>query len=260
MPSNTSLNILAGMRAVTAWQQQIVKNAQGYLMPGYNTEQTVFGSTGGTSLSQGEVGTPTQGSRNPTSGGSDTLEIAGTQIEFQQGQLDPADSPTSLGIQGGGFFILAQNLQSGTKLFLTRNGDFHYDASGRLVNAQGLFVVGGSGTLTNPPTPVMNPGDGTVNLSNLTLGIVPSPNGLVNSGYGSTTYALTPASGAIQAFPDGAAQVGFTQANTLEQVPRGGIVAELDVQTTDAANTYKMFKNLMDSYNTMMDDANQLVK
>ena len=34
--SNVQYSLLAGFKAVTAWQQNIIRNAQGLLTPGYN--------------------------------------------------------------------------------------------------------------------------------------------------------------------------------------------------------------------------------
>ena len=58
---------------------------------------------------------------------------------FQQGAYDPRASPTSMAIGGNGFFILQD---SEGKSYYTREGNFHFDQNGSLVNSQGLVVQG----------------------------------------------------------------------------------------------------------------------
>lgn len=252
-------NIQAGFNAVNAWQNTLLKNAQGLLQPGYNKEVLTFGSTGGvTSSPQGA--TVSSGSRQGATGGSDTLSVARRSIQFEQGDFDSNMGPTQLAVLGSGFFIVAESLKPGAKLYLTRNGDFHYDAQGRLVNSQGLFVMGGSGQLTDPPTPVFDPGNGQVDLTRLTLGKVPNPGSLSISGFGSLIYETNLTSGPIRAFQNGDGEVGFVQPNTLERPSMIQGQAELQVQTAFAQQAYKMFKDMLDSYNKTVDDAIGLIR
>lgn len=260
MGSSVNYNITAGFKAIDAWQRNLVRNAAGLLQPGYNRTRLNMGTTPGANLSGGRIGTAQTGGANAQYGGGDTLSIGATTIDFRQGTIDPAYSPTSLAIRGNGFFLVAQNLRPGAKVFLTRNGDFHYDAEGRLVNSQGLFVVGGAGTLSDPPAPVRDPGDGTVVLSDLTLGRVPVRGNLALSAYGPLIYEATDISGPIQAFPDGRPEVGFVQSNSREMVERSGAQAELLFESNQATQTYKIFKNLLDEYNKATDEAINVVK
>jgi flagellar hook protein FlgE len=260
MGSNFQYGLVAGFRAVTAWQQNILRNAQGMLKPGYNRITLNFDGQPSEPLSQGALGTASTGGRNSLMGGGDSLRITGATINFKQGELQPAESPTQLAIKGDGFFLVAENLAPGAKVFLTRAGDFRYDASGRLVNSQGLFVVGGSGTLTDPPTPVTNPGDGSVDLTRLTLGRVGSRSGLATAGYGDVIYQATVASGGIQAFANGRPEVGFVQSQTLEMPDRVGAIGMLQVESAQAQQTYKMFKDMLDNFNKSTDDAIGLVR
>jgi flagellar basal body rod protein FlgG len=258
--SNIQYALLAGFRAVNSWQQNLVRNAQGLMQSGYNRVDVHFGGTPGESLASPNVGTGTQGGRNQLYGGGDTLSLSAQTIHFEQGELQPSQNPTALAIKGEGFFILAENLRPGARLMLTRSGDFHYDQQGRLVNAQGLFVIGGP-SLTDPPTPIMNPGDGTVVLPNVLLGKVGVPSQLALSGYGPTIYDLTGSAGPLQAFNNGTpGKVGFVQPNTLEFPSRAGQLAQLQVENTNAQQTYKMFKDFLDNYNRAADDAIGTVK
>ncbi|MNS21968.1 Flagellar hook protein FlgE [compost metagenome] len=258
--SNLHYALLSGFKAVNNWQQHLVRNAQGLLLPGYNRTQLHHGAGPGESLAQPQNGTASHGSKAGLYGGGDSLSLSRVSIGFEQGELRPSTSPTNLAIQGEGFFILAENLRPGARLFLTRAGDFHYDTQGRLVNQNGMFVVGGP-RLTDPPTPIRNPGDGTVALPDVLLGNVPVKSQLAISGYGPTVYDLTDPAGALQVFNNGTpGKVGFVQSNTLEMVNREGQLASLQVENTNAQQTYKMFKDFLDNYNRAVDDAISTVK
>ncbi|WP_056967275.1 flagellar hook-basal body protein [Liquorilactobacillus sucicola] len=62
------------------------------------------------------------------------LEVNQENINFAQGSLQNTASPYDLAVEGQGFFgVYDQN----NNLLLTRNGDFHPNGSGQLVNQQG---------------------------------------------------------------------------------------------------------------------------
>lgn len=261
MGSSLNFNALAGFKAVHGWQQNLIRNAQGLLQPGFNRINTHLGPTPGGPAGGGRAPTRGSGGSGASGGTADTLMLSGTSLEFAQGDINPAQNETALAIQGQGFFIVAENLRPGAKLFLTRAGDFSYDAQGRLVNKQGLFVVGGGGTLTDPPTPMIDRrGDGTVTLPDLTLARVGARNALAMSAYGPTTYEVTAASGQIQAFANGSREVGFVQTHSLEFAQSVGLSTELQVESTEAAQTYKLFKDLLDNYNRATDDVLGLIR
>lgn len=258
--SNLQHNVLAGYRTIQAWQQQIIRNAQGLLLPGYNRVSTRFGATAGARAAGPQAPTGGAGSRSAGVGSNDSIAIADTRVVFEQQAIEPSKSPTDLAINGKGFFLLAENLNPGARLFLSRNGEFRYDAQGRLVNAQGLFVVGGGGRLSDPPTPVRDPGGadaGTVRLADLTLGVVGDPSRLAYGAYGPLIYEPTSASGPVMGFASGRSEVGFAQGGALEHdwTAIGQRSAELSVENMNARAAFKMFKELLDNYNRMADDA-----
>ena len=85
------------------------------------------------------------------------------QFVSQQGALTAAASPTSLAIQGDGFFVTtAQAVStSGDQRFFTRAGDFTADQNGYLVNSAGLYLQGWPADSTGTVTP------NTANLNDL---------------------------------------------------------------------------------------------
>ncbi len=58
---------------------------------------------------------------------------------FEQGSFEPAASPTSMAIGGNGFFVVRD---SDGRSYYTREGNFHFDQNGSLVNSQGYIVQG----------------------------------------------------------------------------------------------------------------------
>ncbi len=261
MGSSFHYQITAGFRAISQWQESIVRNAQGLLQPGYNNEIGQLGTQGGSGADAGQKPTEGAGGRNARAdGGGGTLRFGVQGIAFRQGMVEPVESSTSFAVRGEGFFVLAENLRPGARLFLTRAGDFNFDAQGRLVNAQGLFVVGGGGRLTDPPTPVLRNAVGGVNLPDLSLGQVSSRSQLGFSGYGNTVYQVTDASGPLRVFANGRAEVGFVQAGVIEMPDRIGAGAILQTQVVTALQNYKMFKDMLDNFNKSVDDALGVVK
>jgi len=82
---------------------------------------------------------------------SDTFSGVGTQVNatsesFAQGALSSTGNPTDLGISGNGFFIV-KDPASGFS-YATRDGQFHFDSNGYLVNEEGYRVQGETGGTT----------------------------------------------------------------------------------------------------------------
>lgn len=128
---NTSL---AGMLAQSAALGSISENIANSETIGYKEATTEFSSLL-TSFEDGE-------------------QIGGgvaSETRFQiaiQGNLVGTSSPTDLGIQGAGFFVVRN---AAGQTFLTRAGSFVPDAKGRLVNAAGFYLMGfpaGSGSVS----------------------------------------------------------------------------------------------------------------
>jgi hypothetical protein len=56
-----------------------------------------------------------------------------------QGQIESTFSSTDFSIMGNGFFVLFD--PAANKILLTRNGNFHYDFDGHLVNHDNMYVL-----------------------------------------------------------------------------------------------------------------------
>lgn len=62
-------------------------------------------------------------------------QLAGVQQQFSQGGISNSNNPLDIAINGGGFFRLQKSVADATASY-TRNGQFHLDAQGYIVNAQ----------------------------------------------------------------------------------------------------------------------------
>ena len=78
--------------------------------------------------------------------------ISGIQQAFSQGNITATNNPLDISINGGGFFRMENAAGSPT---YTRNGQFHLDNEGFIVNDQGLKLTGFPGEAQNgTPSPI----------------------------------------------------------------------------------------------------------
>ncbi|MBT2485041.1 MULTISPECIES: flagellar hook protein FlgE [unclassified Microbacterium] len=113
------------------------------------------------------------GGQNPAQVGLG-VQVAGISTNFAAGAPQPTGVPTDLMIAGDGFFVV----RSGGETLYTRNGGFSFDASGRLVSADGALVQGWTAE-----DGVIVPGQG---VGNITL-----PVGAISPAEATTTSRVT---------------------------------------------------------------------
>jgi len=97
--------------------------------------------------------------------GNAGVMASGQQNVTQQGLLQTASSPTDMGIQGNGFFVVSNSAAGGGNQYYTRVGNFTPDASGNLQNGAGYYLMGypvGTGGTVSPTSPL-----GPINVSNI---------------------------------------------------------------------------------------------
>lgn len=89
--------------------------------------------------------------------------ILGIATNFAQGSLTSSETWSDLAINGEGFFSVQMCDDSGTPIdtaqtYYTRDGSFHVDKNGFIVNSQGLSLLSSAGTaiqvLDDPTNPV----------------------------------------------------------------------------------------------------------
>ena len=83
-----------------------------------------------------------------------------------QGSLEHTGNDLDFAIEGDGWFAV----QSGTGRLYTRNGNFHIDAKGRLVTAEGSVVAGIDGAINIPPGQLSVSSDGTISVDGALAG------------------------------------------------------------------------------------------
>jgi flagellar hook protein FlgE len=66
-------------------------------------------------------------------------KIASIDVNYNQGALSTTNQTTDLGISGEGYYLVKDSTGN---IFATRNGSFHWDDNGNLVNSKGYFVQG----------------------------------------------------------------------------------------------------------------------
>jgi flagellar basal-body rod protein FlgF len=69
-------------------------------------------------------------------------KIDETYINFNQGTIEATDKTTDFAIEGRGFFTVARNNGIETQNYYTRDGHFHINSTGYLVNDMGDMVLG----------------------------------------------------------------------------------------------------------------------
>ena len=136
----------AGLSASARWQELISENLAASSVPGYKKQDLSFDAIQGGTISQGGVGT--------NSLSHYLLASPTASINFQQGEVKSTGVPTDVAIEGNGFF--AVQLPGGETGY-TRDGEFHINAQGQLVNKSGSLVLGDSGPIqfdANNPAPI----------------------------------------------------------------------------------------------------------
>jgi len=79
--------------------------------------------------------------------------LAAIQQQFTQGNITTTNNPLDVSINGGGFF----RMDSSGAITYTRNGQFHLDKSGYIINDQGMVLTGYSvqnGNITQTLVPL----------------------------------------------------------------------------------------------------------
>ncbi|TVY10650.1 flagellar basal body rod protein FlgG [Paenibacillus cremeus] len=74
------------------------------------------------------------------------VSVAAVDTIHTPGSAMTTNVPTDLRIDGDGFFALSPTPDAPEKPYLTRAGNFTIDANRRLVNSDGMFVLGTGGT------------------------------------------------------------------------------------------------------------------
>ena len=118
---------LSGLNAASKNLDVIGNNVANSTTVGFKGSHAVFAdvyaqSFGGSGAAASGIGT----------------QVAAVQADFGQGNITVTSNPLDVAINGGGFYVLDNN---GATTY-SRNGQFHLDANGYVVNATGANVSG----------------------------------------------------------------------------------------------------------------------
>jgi flagellar basal body rod protein FlgG len=125
----------------------------------------------------------------------------GAMLNLTAGSLKHTGQPLDVAARGNAFFSVEVDGQT----FLTRNGEFHIDGQGQLVNAAGHAVLGEAGPITVSGTTAKVLSNGQVEdkghiVDRLRIVTISDPRQLVAEGDGLYGYvgATTPWQGAVE--------------------------------------------------------------
>jgi flagellar hook protein FlgE len=143
------VSTIQSLKAVDAWIDVINANINGGVRTAYKASRLKFA---GANSNVDRTGTTTS---LPLQFPEPALTTANTVIDFSQGAITASSENTHLAIQGEGFFILVdpgsvntdgslKASTANTRLYLTRDGEFHTNQSGLLVHSSGYVLTFGA--------------------------------------------------------------------------------------------------------------------
>lgn len=121
---------VSGLRAQSAAISAVSENIANSSTTAYKTRSVSFQS----------LVTGQQTSSGLASGG---VVFSASQNVTKQGLISTTDSGTDIAINGGGFFVVTDDLLAQPSGYTyTRNGNFRTDADGYLINTEGYYLLG----------------------------------------------------------------------------------------------------------------------
>lgn len=128
---------ISGLRNHQTMMDVVGNNISNVNTTGFKTSSVVFQDVLSQQLRGAGLATATEGGTNPSVIGLGS-KVAAISTNFSQGSLQSTGRSTDFGIQGDGFFIVANS----SGVAYTRSGSFAVDALGRLTTTDGAFVQG----------------------------------------------------------------------------------------------------------------------
>jgi flagellar basal-body rod protein FlgG len=194
--------------------------------------------------------------------GSGARAVNTTKL-FKPGALEETGGSTDIAIEGNGFFKV---LMPDGSFRYTRDGAFHIDSQGRLVNGDGYLVDGGITIPSNVAESSVFIGPGgnvsavqngaTVSIGQLQLFRFPNPAGL-SSGGGNLMEA-TPASGQEVAGTPGTDGLGTFRQGFLER-SNVQVVTEL-ISLITAQRAYEVNSRAIRAGDEMLSNTSQIIR
>lgn len=132
MEAGNLLGLQANFRALDQWIANLNDQARYSVQTGFKTVRTTF--TGGPTTVQTASNGLNQQFAETTFGSSQSTD-------WSQGDIVSSNSQWHAALRGEGFFAVAPDLNQGTQVYYTRDGEFHLDDQGRVRTKEGYFLL-----------------------------------------------------------------------------------------------------------------------
>ena len=189
------------------------------------------------------------------------VRVTATQRQFTEGSLETTNQPLDIAINGRGFFRL---LMPDGEISYTRNGQFHLDSDGRIVNSNGFplepeivvpentnsITIGRDGTVTVTEAGQNNQAQ---EIGQIEVVDFINPAGLL--AMGNNVYAETAGSGAPLDGVGGENGFGAVEQNMLELSNVSAVEELVDMITTQRA--YEMNTKVVSAADDMLRNLTQ---
>lgn len=132
MTAGSFFGTMDSFGSLDRWVANLNEQAAGTTTIGYKADRTTFvgGVTHQNSLQNGLLHST-----------AETLLRNSLGLDWSQGSIVASISEWHGAIRGQGFFAVARDLEDGTRIIFTRDGEFHKDADGKLRNRDGYYLV-----------------------------------------------------------------------------------------------------------------------
>jgi flagellar basal body rod protein FlgG len=145
MEAGNLLGMQTNFRALDQWISNLNDQAKNTVRTGFKTSRSTF--TGGQTTQEVYKSPMMRQFAEQIFGRTES-------IDWSQGDIVSSNSQWHAGIRGSGFFAVAPDLNQGTQVYYTRDGEFHTDDQGKVRTKEGYYVLMRSDVdQTNPANP-----------------------------------------------------------------------------------------------------------
>jgi len=232
-------NSASGINAQQARIDNTANNITGANVDAFKSQRSSFADMVYAKLAEGGRPVAAKSGEKPLHG-SGARMVAGNR-DFEQGTIRQTDRQTDLAIEGKGFFKI--EMPDGSTSY-SRNGNFHLDADGKMVNSQGYTLYPGI-TLPEGSHEMIIESNGSVkakmgdgslsDLGAITLYKFVNPNGLKS--LGNNLYTATGAEGPEEEGIPGKEGFGVVIQGALESSN-----VDLAVEMTDLLESQRIYQ------------------
>lgn len=171
---------VSGMIAQENKQNVITNNLANANTTGFKSDSLVFKSFKEAMIHNYDKNINGRNEKQELGGLSHGVSLDASYTEFTQGNLESTGKDHDFGIEGRGFFLVERNDGVSSKQIATRDGHFHTNQQGYLVNDNGDYLLdsnrnrinAGNNKVTVDPTGKLNISDKNGVLSSTSLAVV----------------------------------------------------------------------------------------